>query len=674
MNPPSVSPPSPESGPGAGPDPNEPDPNEPPTEFGPPGEGGVSPPLTPTELTPTERPADDPILRAAVRDAGCGVFWLGPHLWVKRCNAAFARFAGRSEDDLAGTPIAEIDPSWPYGDAAEAFAALRVRPSAGHATRLRRPDGTLVPVQMHVNYLSLGGLESLFGVVVDTGDRQAAEDALRLSEARYRAVTENQTEFILRSRPDDPQTVTFCNPAFARLVDRGDAAEVVGRPMPDFIFPEDRPIAARRLASLTPDRPIAAGENRIVDASGAVRWTSWVNRGIFDGGENGGELVEIQCVGRDVTERKLTDEALARSQERYRSLVEDSPELVSRWKPGGRLTFANRAYCEFFGLPGGPARGHNVLAPHDTRTREKVDKAVAALAPDRPVARMVIPSRRHDGEVRKVAWIERGFFREGPDGEPELIEVQSVGRDETERLAARRALLESDRRQRSVLDDLDEMVCRFRPDDGVVTYANRAFREACGRPEGEVVGVLSVFDDYSEEAAALMRDRLAAVTPAEPSVEFLAPVTRPDGTCRWQEWTDRALFGPPDPAVPEAPPPVAEFQAVGRDVTDRIAERGRRRRRDEAAAALAALSPREREVLAAVAAGVTNKVTARRLDITERTVEKHRSAAMRKLGVRSAAELVRVAVAAEPPADPAELPDGLTDEFPKPLPDGGPTA
>ena len=664
MNSPSVSPPSPGSGPGAGPDPNEP-----PPEIGPPGEGCVGPPGDPVEL-----PADDPILRAAVDNAGCGVFWLGSHLGVKRCNAAFARFAGRTEDDLTGTPIAEIDPSWPHGDAAEAFAALRVRPSAGHATRLRRPDGTLVPVQMHVNYLSLGGLESLFGVAVDTGDRQAAEDALRLSEARYRAVTETQTEFILRSRPDADQTVTFCNPAYARLVGRGEVAEVVGRPMPDFIFPEDRPIAAARLASLTPDDPLAAGENRVVDGSGAVRWTSWVNRGIFGppGPDGRRELVEIQCVGRDVTERRLTDEALARTQERYRSLVEDSPEMVSRWKPGGRLTFANRAYCEFFGLPPGPARDHNVLAPHDTRTRERVDASIAALTPDRPVARMVIPGRRHDGAVRKVAWIERGFFREGTGGEPELIEVQSVGRDETERLDARRALLDSDRRQRSVLDDLTEMVCRFRPTDGVVTYANRAFREACGRPGGEIVGVLSVFDDYSEEAAALMRDRLGAVTPEEPSVEFLSPITRPDGTSRWQEWTDRALFGPPDPAAPDAPPPVVEFQAVGRDVTDRIAERGRRRRRDAAAAALAALSPREREVLAAVAAGTTNKVTARRLDITERTVEKHRSAAMRKLGVRSAAELVRVAVAAEPPADPAELPDGLTGEFPEPLPDGGP--
>jgi two-component system response regulator FixJ len=66
----------------------------------------------------------------------------------------------------------------------------------------------------------------------------------------------------------------------------------------------------------------------------------------------------------------------------------------------------------------------------------------------------------------------------------------------------------------------------------------------------------------------------------------------------------------------------------------------------EAASRLARLTPREREVLAALVAGASNKEAGLRLGISPRTVETYRAAVMDKLGVRSFAELVRVALAA----------------------------
>jgi len=65
------------------------------------------------------------------------------------------------------------------------------------------------------------------------------------------------------------------------------------------------------------------------------------------------------------------------------------------------------------------------------------------------------------------------------------------------------------------------------------------------------------------------------------------------------------------------------------------------------AARLASLTPREREVLALVAAGHPNKEVAHRLNLSPRTVENYRARGMHKLGIRSLAELVRLAIAAE---------------------------
>jgi RNA polymerase sigma factor (sigma-70 family) len=70
----------------------------------------------------------------------------------------------------------------------------------------------------------------------------------------------------------------------------------------------------------------------------------------------------------------------------------------------------------------------------------------------------------------------------------------------------------------------------------------------------------------------------------------------------------------------------------------RVAEAGERDARDRA---LAALSPREREVARMVASGMRNPAIAERLDISPRTVEVHKARVMEKLGVTSLDELIR---------------------------------
>lgn len=70
-------------------------------------------------------------------------------------------------------------------------------------------------------------------------------------------------------------------------------------------------------------------------------------------------------------------------------------------------------------------------------------------------------------------------------------------------------------------------------------------------------------------------------------------------------------------------------------------------RHREAAARLAALTPRERDILEAVAAGLGNKAIARRFDLSPRTVEVHRASMMRRAGAASVAELLRLHFIAE---------------------------
>lgn len=94
----------------------------------------------------------------------------------------------------------------------------------------------------------------------------------------------------------------------------------------------------------------------------------------------------------------------------------------------------------------------------------------------------------------------------------------------------------------------------------------------------------------------------------------------------------------------------ALLDAVAAAVRRGVADRSRNALRDEALARLGRLSPREQEVARLVAQGLPNKLVARELAISEKTVHVHRQHVMEKTEVGSAAELARLMLRADPAA------------------------
>ena len=80
-------------------------------------------------------------------------------------------------------------------------------------------------------------------------------------------------------------------------------------------------------------------EERAVLAAGAdLRWIQVTDHAILD---HDGKVIEFQSVGRDITERKVTEKALRESEARYRALIEDSPAIICRFQLDGILTYMN---------------------------------------------------------------------------------------------------------------------------------------------------------------------------------------------------------------------------------------------------------------------------------------------------------------------------------------------
>jgi len=127
---------------------------------------------------------------------------------------------------------------------------------------------------------------------------------VRQSDEYFRSVVQDQTEVICRFKADG--TLTFANDVFSRFF----GIEVNGKSGANWqsmVHADDLPLIQSKLRTLGPERPVVVIENRINAGNGRLHWMQFVNRGFFD---TAGHLVEIQSVGRDITERKQAEMAL----------------------------------------------------------------------------------------------------------------------------------------------------------------------------------------------------------------------------------------------------------------------------------------------------------------------------------------------------------------------------
>ncbi|MBK5102237.1 MAG: PAS domain S-box protein, partial [Desulfobacteraceae bacterium] len=92
--------------------------------------------------------------------------------------------------------------------------------------------------------------------------------------------------------------------------------ELIGHTFRPLIHQEDRAKVQKHLNSISPEKPVSTHEHRVIVPNGEIRWQQWTNRMIID--EQQGRLIEFQSVARDITERKLMEEALKDSSEKIK--------------------------------------------------------------------------------------------------------------------------------------------------------------------------------------------------------------------------------------------------------------------------------------------------------------------------------------------------------------------
>lgn len=420
-------------------------------------------------------------------------------------------FGVRAPAELIGRPLFDFFPE-------EQHERIRRR----HATPLRegeslppieleivRPDGTRAEIEAKGSLVLHEGKRRLLGVLRDIGARKAAERALEEAEERYRTLVEVA-----------PVGILVYGEGRYRYANRA-AAEILGAPDPSALVGVDpfelitepyraaiRERAERVLATGLTAPPVEIEMRRL---DGRLVTVETVTAVIHDRG-----APALQIVMRDVSERKAAERALKEAEERWRSLVELSPEAVLLLRDG-RYVFANRRAAELFGAaePGelvGRAPAEFFLEAYRPLIAERGEKLLREGGRVPPIE---VQLRRLDGRVIDVE-TSGTFVLDG--GRPA---IQTVVRDITARKAAERALKEAEERWRSLVEVAPVGLLLFR--DGCYRYANPAAARILGAegPE-ELVGLdpfTLILEPYHETIRARLA-RLLAGGASEPPLEI----------------------------------------------------------------------------------------------------------------------------------------------------------
>jgi PAS domain S-box-containing protein len=131
--------------------------------------------------------------------------------------------------------------------------------------------------------------------------RRHAEDSLRETEERYRNVVETQNELICRYLPDT--TLTFVNDAYCRYFGR-DRGELVGSRFLDLIPETERAGALKHIELIGRRGHGQTYDHQVVRPDGSIGWQQWTDHVIRNAE---GSVVELQGIGRDITDLKVAD-------------------------------------------------------------------------------------------------------------------------------------------------------------------------------------------------------------------------------------------------------------------------------------------------------------------------------------------------------------------------------
>ncbi len=384
--------------------------------------------------------------QAVFNNAAVGMSIVNTRGQFSQCNQKFLNLFCYSQQELCELSIYDVTYTEDLMSSRQHFTKLLNGWLSSYQIekRYHRKDGSVFWASLHVTPLQWdqqGKIEKVLGIVSDISERKQVETALRESEERYRLISENISDLVCLHATD--RRYIYISHVVTQMLGY-ESEELLGLNPSEFVHPDDvllpelQPLVSQELLEV---KKPARAEFRFRTKSGIYRWLESLVKPVLD---SEGFIIYYQSVSRDITQRKLTEEALRRSEERFALAVQGANDGLWDWNLAEpELTYFSDRFRQILGYDGQSLRMSDffpLIHPDDAeRVRTTIKRYLTRQI---PVLEIIYQIHHRDGHYLWVLVRGTGVWNE--HNQP----LRMVGTliDITERKQAERALRASEER------------------------------------------------------------------------------------------------------------------------------------------------------------------------------------------------------------------------------------
>lgn len=333
-------------------------------------------------------------------------------------------------------------------------------------------------------------------------EHREADEAVRSGRRLFSAIVKDLPVMLCRSLPDG--TLTFVNEAYCRFF-RKTPEYLLGKTIFSFMPENYHDTVRSHFQLLTPENPVNTYEHPVFLPSGEIRWQKWTDRAII----REGEVVEFQSIGEDITESKRAEEALRKSEERLQYAMNATSDGLWDWDIASDTGYNSPGYYRMLGYEPDefPANGK------EWRDRLHPEDLERTLKENLDCTNNVIPSFEVEFRMRTKTggwrWILGRGKAASRDADGKAIRMVGTHQDITARKQAEEALLESERRFRSLVEEENSFPIQGYDRDLNVIFWNTASEKLYGYTREEATGkrlVDLIIPPYMRKAVIELND------------------------------------------------------------------------------------------------------------------------------------------------------------------------
>ncbi|NPU84050.1 MAG: PAS domain S-box protein [Syntrophaceae bacterium] len=401
-----------------------------------------------------------------------------------------------------------------------------------------RKDGSRIWVELRITGIrdADGTPIGLLGFSRDITERKKVENELKASEEKFRFLAEKMSDVIWTV--DNNLRLVYVSPSIEGMLGFT-VEEHLGRSIDEQVTPASmsiiqgtiaRELALEKEGKEDPDRTVTL-ELEFYHKNGTTRWVEQAVSGIRN---ERGAVTGFYGVGRDITDRKRTEEILRQSEAKYRLITEKMNDAIWTSDLGLRLTYVSPSDERLYGFTAEERLNQSfdeMLTPAsmekalETLLQELAREEAGQADPNRTIS-LELEYYRKDGST---IWVE-SIVSAMRDEKGVAIGLHGVDRDITERRRAEQILRESEERYKNFVEKSFAGV--YLVQDGIFLFLNDTAAAIAGYMPQELIGRKSDSLVHPEDRATI-KEKVKKMLREEELSPYEFRIVTKEGQVRW---------------------------------------------------------------------------------------------------------------------------------------------